>query len=265
MYIGMGLRKNRHGVWIVRCKVPKPLEEPVARVLDNGKERQTYLQKSTGTKDQREAKRIAPTVLVDFRKTLDEAEALLEERPLRTSLAQSEIDRIAEFHYASVLAGDEEYTVEGAQADEDFVRSIADQLSQTGIEYDMPAPLDAQKPLYGLTNRQVTKRNLELAWWLPTMREALARGNISVVSEAMTELLDRFHLNLDRNSAAYRQLGLAVLRANVRALEALERRYSGEPIDTPPLVEPKETLRLGGTLTLAATVFRPNIAVFAPQ
>jgi integrase len=251
MYIGMGLRKNRHGVWIVRYKVPKPLEEPVARVLDNGKERQTYLQKTTGTKDQREAKRIAPTVLVDFRKTLDEAEALLAERPLRTSLAQSEIDRIAEFHYASVLAGDEAYTVEGAQADEDFIRSIADQLSQTDIEYTMPLPLDDHQPTYGLTNRQVTKRNGELPWWLPTMREALARGNISVVSEAMTELLDRFHLNLDRNSAAYRQLGLAVLRANVRALEALERRYNGEPVDTPPLVEPKEAPAAGDTLRAA--------------
>jgi hypothetical protein len=36
----------------------------VARVLDNGKERQAYLQKTTGTKDQKEAKRIA----VAFRK-----------------------------------------------------------------------------------------------------------------------------------------------------------------------------------------------------
>jgi hypothetical protein len=35
--------------------------------------------------------------------------------PPRTSLPQSEIDRIAEFHYASVLAGDEEFTAEGSR------------------------------------------------------------------------------------------------------------------------------------------------------
>jgi hypothetical protein len=44
-----------------------------------------------------------------------------------------------------------------------------------------------------------------------------------------------FHINLDPNSPAYRQLGMAVLRADVRANEALGRRYRGEPIDTPPI------------------------------
>src|SRR5215470_1672187 len=97
MFIGMGLRKNRHSVWIVRYKVPKHLEGAAACVLDNGKDRQAYLQKSTGTKDLNEAKRIAVDVLAGFQETLRQAEALLTERPLRTALAQSEIDRIAEF------------------------------------------------------------------------------------------------------------------------------------------------------------------------
>jgi hypothetical protein len=235
MYVGMGLRKNEHGVFVVRIPVPKHLQEPIARVLSNGKDRQAYLQKSTGTKDKTEAKRIAVDVLAGFRKTLDEAEALLAERPLRTSLSQAEIDRIAEFYYATVLAADEDFTTEGHQADEDLVRSVARQLADAGIEYDMPAPLDAQRPPYGLTNRQVTKRDAELAWYLPIMRDALSRGDIGKVSEAMAELLDRFHLNVDRNSIAYRKLGLAVLRADVRALEALERRSRGEPIETPPM------------------------------
>jgi hypothetical protein len=47
-------------------------------------------------------------LLAAFRETLCQAEALLIERPVRSALAQSEIDRIAEFHRASVLAGDEE-------------------------------------------------------------------------------------------------------------------------------------------------------------
>ena len=93
MYVGMGLTKNEHGVWVVRHKVPKRLQEPVARVLDNGKARQTWLQKYLGTKDQHEAKRRAVAVLTDFNKTLDHAEALLAEQPLHTALAQSEIDK----------------------------------------------------------------------------------------------------------------------------------------------------------------------------
>jgi hypothetical protein len=95
MYVGMGLKKNSHSVWIVRHKVPKHVEGPVARVLDNGKERQAYLQKTTGTKDKTEAKRIAVDLLAGFQDTLRQAEALLTERPLRPSLAQSETDRIA--------------------------------------------------------------------------------------------------------------------------------------------------------------------------
>jgi hypothetical protein len=36
----------------------------------------------------------------------------------------------------------------------------------------MPIPLDSQRPAYGLTNRQVAKREAELAWYLPIMRAA---------------------------------------------------------------------------------------------
>jgi len=233
MYVGMGLRKNRYGVRIVRHKVPQRLEEPVACVLNNGKERQTYLQKSTGTKDKTEAKRIAVDVLATFNETLSEAAALLTERPLRTSLMQSEIDRIAEFYFASRLADDDELTHEGD--DDDQLRGVAEQLDKAGIDYEMPIPLDAERPAYGLSNREVGKRNADLAFMLPIMRDALSRGDIGKVSEAMAELLDRFHLNVDCNSIAYRKLGLAVLRAEVRALEALERRSRGEPIDTPEM------------------------------
>jgi len=229
MYVGMGLRKNSHGVWIVRHKVPKHLEGPVARVLDNGKERQAYLQKTTGTKDKTEAKRIAVDVLAGFEDTLRQAEALLTERPLCTSLAQSDIDRIAEFHYASVLVGDEQFTTEGAKADEDGVRSIAAQLDKAGIEYDLPAPFDAQRPQHGLADRQVIKRDANLEWWLKNAKAALGRGDISIVGEAIEEGLDRSHINLDPDSPSYRQLGMAVLRADVRAHEALERRYRGDP------------------------------------
>jgi hypothetical protein len=191
--------------------------------------------------------------LASFQKTPEEAEALLAERPVRTSLAQSEIDRIADFHFASRLAGDEEFTREGGNDDEGL-RSIAEELDEAGIDYFMPIPLDAQRPAYGLSNRDVAKRDADLAFMMPIMREALSRGNVSKVNEFMIELLDRFRLNLDRNGPAYRKLGLAILKAEVRALEALQRRGSGEPVDTPQMahLEPSaETTTTGDTLGAA--------------
>jgi hypothetical protein len=67
------------------------------------------------------------------------AEGLLAERPLRTTLTQAEIDRLAEWHYANVLATDEAFTTEGAAEDEASVRSIAAQLTEAGIEYAIPS------------------------------------------------------------------------------------------------------------------------------
>jgi integrase len=199
------------------------------------------LQKSTGTKDQKEAKRIAVDVLAGFQDALRQAEALLAERPLRTALAPSEIDRMAQFHYASVLTDDCQFTTEDAQEDEDLARSVAAQLDEAGIEYDVPAPFDALRPQYGLTDRQVSKRNANNEWWLENARAALGRGDISIVGEAIAELLDRSHISLDPKSPPYRQLGMAVLRADVRAHEALARRYRGEPIETPPLTDLEPT------------------------
>jgi hypothetical protein len=234
MNVGMGLIQ-KNGMWVVRKKVSPRLREPVARVLNSDKQQQMWLQKSTGTKRKAEATRLAPAIMAEFAKTLTEAEGLLAERPRRTTLAQAEIGRIAEFHYAEVLAADEAFTTEGAADDEAVVRSIAERLTEAGVKYDMPIPLDAQRPPYGLTNRQVAKREAELTWYLPIMRAALSRGDIGKINEIMTELLDRFQINLDPNSPAYRQLGMAVLRADVRANEALERRYRGEPIETPAM------------------------------
>jgi integrase len=213
MVVSMCLIKDRNGTWIVRKKVPKKLREVVSRVLSRPKQRQTFLQKSTGTKLKAEAKRLAPTIMVEFTKTLQAAADLLTERPLRTVLVQAEIERLANWHYAHVLDGDDEYTREGGKE-------------------AWPEPL-----AYGLSLAQTERRDEDLAEWLPIMKAALSRGDISMISETMAELLDRAQLNLDPNCADYRKLGLAVLRADVRALEALERRANGEPIDTPPIAQ----------------------------
>jgi hypothetical protein len=202
MNVGMGLIQ-KNGMWVVRKKVSPQLREPVARVLNSDKQQQMWLQKSTGTERKAEATRLAPAIMAEFAKTLTEAEGLLAERPLRTTLTDQEIARLADWHFA-MLSTDEAFTAVGAGEEEALVRGITEQLTEAGIEYTAPIPLDPRGlATFGLSNRQLTQRADHLDNWLPLMKAALARGDISMVSEAMTELLDRAGLNLDPASAAY--------------------------------------------------------------
>jgi hypothetical protein len=50
------------------------------------------------------------------------------------------------WHYAIVLSTDEAFTAEDAAEDEALIRSIGAQLTEAGIEYDMPYPLDPRAP-----------------------------------------------------------------------------------------------------------------------
>jgi hypothetical protein len=103
----MGVQKNEHGVYHARRKVPPKLEEAVAKVLGASKSRVSWLKKSLGTKDAREANIRSKPVLMEFDAILARAEALLEEVPLRTSLSDREIEAIANYHGAFILRGDE--------------------------------------------------------------------------------------------------------------------------------------------------------------
>jgi integrase len=49
-----------------------------------------------------------------------------------------------------------------------------------------------------------------------------------------------FRINLDPNSASYRELGLAMLRAYVKAIEAVAQRDKGEVVETPQIVDPQQ-------------------------
>jgi hypothetical protein len=104
MWVLMGLIKNRHGVYNARKKVPPTLQEAVAIVLGKDKHKQTWLKKSLETKDIREANIRAKPVLMEFDAILARAEGLLTDRPMRTSPTASEIERMANYHYALMLA-----------------------------------------------------------------------------------------------------------------------------------------------------------------
>jgi integrase len=245
----MSLFQNEHGIWCVRKKVPKGLEQSVATILGNGKKRQPWLQRSLRTKDKQEAKRLAPPVLMEFDRLLAEAEALLAERPLRTTLDRHEIKRIADFFYANELAADEESRRDGG--DEALFESISLQLAKAGVKFAMPYSVDPV-PEFGLSDREMGKIDQSIEIVLPAAQRALARGDISMMRWEIDELLKLFRVNLDRNSTAYRELGIEVLKRLVQSLEAVERRQKGEVVDTPEILEPQEGASLSSGSLRAA-------------
>src|ERR1700730_1282113 len=93
MRVLMGLIKDRHGTYCARRKIPKGLEEAVARALGNGKQRQEWLKRSLGTKSAHEANIRAKPVLMDFDRIIESARQLVTEQPLRSSLSRVEIAR----------------------------------------------------------------------------------------------------------------------------------------------------------------------------
>jgi hypothetical protein len=101
MRVLMGLIKDRHGTYYARKKVPKGLEEAVARMLGNGKQRQAWLKRSLGTKIAHEANIRAKPVLMDFDRIIESVRQLAKEQPLRKSLSRVEIARMAEFLYTA--------------------------------------------------------------------------------------------------------------------------------------------------------------------
>lgn len=189
MRLLMNVTKDRNGTYYAIKKVPKHLQGAVARVLGNGKSRQTWLKRSLRTKDVETANRRARLVLTDFDHKLDRAKELLAERPIRDSLTDAEIKLIADRHYAEMLLADDEETREGTGRDE-FMRAIAKQLDDAGVEYDMPIPPSENPRPFGLSDSDIRKKVNSLEFEMPIMRAALATGDVSKVSEYLDYLVN---------------------------------------------------------------------------
>jgi hypothetical protein len=211
--------------------------------------RRQALQRSLKTKDRREAKRLAPPILMEFDRILAEAEALTAERPLRTSLDRREIERIADFFYAHELAADEEHRRLGGS--EALFQDVARQLEEAGIDHNSPYAI-GPVPEFGLSAREMDKINQEIDICLGGAQQALATGNISSFTWEIDELLKLFRINLDRNSASYRELAAEVLKAFIKALEAIRRRHKGEIVETPVVPEVNDEQPSNGETLRAA-------------
>ena len=233
--IGMGLIKNEHGVYHVRRKVPKRLEEATARVTGASKARQPWLKETLRTKDEKRAKVLAKPVMMKFDRILAQAEALLVERPVRTELTEAEIKAISDYFYAHELVADQELREEGVGSDPLFAE-VHRQLTEAGVEFE--SPFEVAKASSGLSDRMMHKIEEDVSIALPAAKRALARGNVEFIRYELNELLQLFRINLDPNCGDYRKLALSVMRAEVRALEDVLARNRGEPIESPKVIEP---------------------------
>jgi len=202
----MGLIKDRHGTYYARHKVPERLQESVARIMENGKARQAWLKKSLGTKVVAQANVRAKPVQMEFDRILARAEAQLKKRPVRTSLTDIEIKRIADFFYAHELTGDEELRMDGRGDDPMYV-GIHKQLTEAGIEFDAPhAPKSLTlEPGQGLSKRMMERIKEDASAILSVAEDALARGDIRYIRYEVDALLEVFQINLDPSCEDYRK------------------------------------------------------------
>ena len=215
--VGMGLIKNEHGVYHVRRKVPKGLEEATARVTGVSKERVSWLKETLGTKDEKRAKVLAKPIMMEFDRIIAQAEALLVERPVRKELTEAEIKQIADYFYAHELNADEDLRVDGV-GDDPLFADIHRQLTEAGIEFETPFEIEENRsPLSGLSDRMMNKIEGTASDVLPVLRKELARGDIKSICYEVNELLRLFRINLDPNCPDYRKLALAVTRSFARA------------------------------------------------
>jgi hypothetical protein len=124
---------------------------------------------------------------------------------------------MAEHHYASVLGND---------------ASVRRNARQVAARFqDGASPVDT--PTFGLSDDEFERIGKSYEVELKSAQAALARGNIEYIVPEVEELLQIFGVRLDPTTASYRSLGTAVLTEQVKALQGVQRRHTGEPVETP--------------------------------
>jgi hypothetical protein len=141
---------------------------------------------SLRTKDNREANIRAKPVLIEFDSIVAKAEALLHAAPVRSDLSEHEIERIADYHYAAMLAEDDDIRRDGTDS-EDVFQANTQQLLQAGLDFKTPFFV-GPKPAFGLSDREATKLSETVQTMLPVARHALSKGDLSYVRKTLMSI-----------------------------------------------------------------------------
>lgn len=250
----MGIIRRPNGVFYARKFVPEELRSEVARLLPGGKDTVSWLTRSLRTKDASQANVRAKPVLMEFDRLLASARTAVacEPAPMRTDLSESEIELMADYHYASQLQEDEDVRRDTLGSDA-LYSEVARDLRERGVTVQTPFE-GSSRPRYGLSPREFRKVGEALGVSLEALQTAYSKGDVSWVEDELDELFAVFRLRLAPQSKAYRQLGMAVLARSIEATEGALKRHRGQPVATPILFEPHGEAAVVEGSTLSAAV-----------
>ena len=214
---------KRGAVYWFRAKVPANLLSTYAP------KREVVF--SLKTKDYREAVERARIESVKIDQEFAAAAGRLA-APSRTTLSGTEVERLAAMHYHMRLEEDDEFRAFGTR-DQPLLHNVSRQLNvnPNWQPHEIVAEL-------GLSDREFQKSLESTDIVLSAQRSNLAKGDTSLVLDAIEDLLEQNALQLDPNSDEYRILSLAILKADVKASEAIQLRNQGRIVDTPAPPEP---------------------------
>jgi hypothetical protein len=210
-----------------RVKVPVDLQRHYLN--REGKPRQE-LTKSLKTADRRLAEE---RFKVEDLKQDQEFQALRRkaDTSLRSTLSDVEIERLAALQLYSLMEEDEASRINGS-GDGDVFADAARRLQIAGARASFSEAQASAR--FGMSARDFQKTSETLEIVEDTYKEALARGDISVIEDEADDLLSRNGLSLDKDSDAYRKMAYAILKAHATSLDLMKKRHQGEVINTPP-------------------------------
>lgn len=211
----------RGTVYYFRAKVPVDLLE------DYSPKREICF--SLRTRDPREALEKVRIESVRLDQEFAAQRRKLAAQPLST-ISDAEADRLGALHLHRLLYEDEELRFQGTGDAEVFAAVHTQVMDAGGTSNWEDGEAHAR---YGISPRGFDQLEETQHWTGEMLREALARGDISVVEDEVDDLLEVNGLSLKTGSEPYRKVAVAVLKASVRAAEMRERRQRGEVVETP--------------------------------
>lgn len=239
---------RRDATYYARIDVPKDLLSITGT---------STLKLSLRTKDETEAKRLLPGIVMKWHREFDDLRA-------RRALVPADRENAVWEHYSDSLARDDHRR--GQTPSETEIDAITEQavkrVEAEGIDISDPlAMLNAVVDIQAAKQAaalDTDARKVKLA----EMRKHLAKGETALVAHEVDDYLSRNRLFVDRGTPDWISLARHMMRAEIEALErTLERDsgdYTGQPRD--PLVKPatgprRETAKPGESIMEIFEIF----------
>lgn len=239
---------RREATYYARIDVPKDLVSITGT---------TTWKQSLRTKDEAEAKRLLPSVVLKWHREFEDLRA-------RRALIPADRENAVWEHYSDTLSRDDQ--TRSHMPSETEIDAITEQavkrVEAEGIDIGDPlAMLDAVVGVQAAKEAaalDADARKVKLA----EMRKHLAKGETALVAHEVDDYLTRNRLLVQRGSPDWISLARHMMRAEIEALErTLERDrgdYTGQPRD--PLVKPstgprRETAKPGESIMEIFEIF----------